>query len=248
MTAWQVLSVRPQGPEPTPLPRFVAPTVLVFPADAMGEALAGATAAANCALVLGRITALSVENGDLAATRSSHGGRVAITVRAAPGLAIATANVLPVCDGEIVLGAPSATAIEQSPILGQRVTLEDAPIVLGGGRGLDETSFEWLDRVAESVGGAVGASLPAVDLGLAPVARQVGQSGKFVTPSIYLAIGLSGTPQHLAGIGAATRLLAINNDPDAAIFRFAEAGVVADAKALLPILSDILEHELDRTA
>lgn len=97
-----------------------------------------------------------------------------------------------------------------------------------------------LEQIAEKVAGAVGASLAAVDLGLAPVSRQIGQSGKFATPEVYLAVGMSGTPQHLAGIGSATRIIALNTDPDAAIFRFAEAGVVADARILLPLLSQAL--------
>lgn len=92
-----------------------------------------------------------------------------------------------------------------------------------------------------ALGGAVAASLPAVDLGLAPVSRQVGQSGKFVTPEIYLAAGMSGTPQHLAGIGTATRIIAINSDRDALIFGVAEAGAVANALALLPLLGAAID-------
>ncbi|MCB2060005.1 MAG: electron transfer flavoprotein subunit alpha/FixB family protein [Novosphingobium sp.] len=184
------------------------------------------------------------DRGDLVATRSSHGGRVAIDIRPDSQLAVATANVLPECDGEIELGAPETLSIDRTAIADQSVALESAPVVLGGGRGLDDAGFRQLETIAGLVGGAVGASLPAIDLGLAPVSRQVGQSGKFVTPRVYLAVGLSGTPQHLAGIGSATRLLAINNDPDAAIFQFAEAGVMADARSLLPVLAKVIEERL----
>lgn len=246
MSDWQVLSVRVLGPEPSPLPDFAVPTVLVFPADGVGEALAGATAARSGGAVLGRISALAHTDAGLIATRASHGGRLAITVCPTARLAIATANVQPECDGEIALGAPAMRALDRTPIPDQRVALESAAIVLGGGRGLDAAGFGLLEQLAELIGGAVGASLPAIDLGLAPVARQVGQSGKFVTPGLYLAVGLSGTPQHLAGIGAATRLVAINNDPEAAIFRFSEAGAVADASQLLPILVETVAQRLGR--
>ncbi|VTZ21284.1 hypothetical protein MPC1_1050001 [Methylocella tundrae] len=73
-----------------------------------------------------------------------------------------------------------------------------------------------------------------MDAGWAPVFRQVGQSGKFVTPDVYVAVGISGTPQHMAGIGSNTRIVAINKDADADIFRFAEVGIVADWKEILP--------------
>ena len=98
--------------------------------------------------------------------------------------------------------------------------------------------------LADALGGAVGATLPAVDLGLAPVSRQVGQSGKFITPALYFAVGMSGTPQHLAGIGSATRLVAVNSDRHAPIFRFAETGAASDARILLPLVLQAVEAKL----
>lgn len=156
---------------------------------------------------------------------------------------MATANDMPEHDGEIALGAPTDSVLERVVLRDQRVSLESAGIVISGGRGLDTVGFAMLEQISESVGGAVGASLAAVDLGLAPVSRQIGQSGKFVTPQVYLAVGMSGTPQHLAGIGSATRIIAVNTDPEAPIFRFAEAGALADARILLPLLSQALETQ-----
>lgn len=121
--------------------------------------------------------------------------------------------------------------------------LEAARVVVSGGRGLDADDFARLRDLAVRLDGALGGSLPAVDLGLVPVSRQIGQSGKFVTPDVYLAVGISGTPQHLAGIGAATRIIAINKDAGAAIFRFAQAGAVGDAKQILPRLVEALSKE-----
>ena len=92
--------------------------------------------------------------------------------------------------------------------------VDGAGIVVSGGRGIgDPAGFELLYEIAQQLGGAVGASLPAVDAGLAPVARQVGQSGKYVRPDIYLAVGISGTPQHMAGIDPHTRVVAVNVIP-----------------------------------
>jgi electron transfer flavoprotein alpha subunit len=240
---WKILAVKCGGPQPTAPPDFEQPCLLVFPADAEGEALAGAVAEASDAAVLGRVTSVRRDGGALIATRNAYGGRLALELALNTGLAIATANDLKESDGEIILGAPASRAPERTPLVDQSIALESARIVIGGGRGLDEVGFAQLERIAIALGGAVAASLPAVDLGLAPVSRQVGQSGKFVTPEIYVAVGMSGTPQHLAGIGSATRIIAINKDPDAPIFRVAETGVVADARTLLPLLGAALESE-----
>jgi electron transfer flavoprotein alpha subunit len=241
VTGWQILAVKCGGPQPTAIPEFEQPCLLVFPANADGEALAGAVATASDATVLGRITSVRREGGALIVMRNTHGGRLAIELGLSTGLAVATANDLAEHDGEIAIGAPSALPLKRTPLIDQSIALESARIVIGGGRGLDEAGFAQLERVANALGGAVAASLPAVDLGLAPVSRQVGQSGKFVTPEVYVAVGLSGTPQHLAGIGTATRIIAVNQDPDAPIFGVAETGAVADAKTLLPLLSAALE-------
>jgi electron transfer flavoprotein alpha subunit len=103
-----------------------------------------------------------------------------------------------------------------------------------------EEGFTALQALAGSLGAAVGASLPAVDAGWAPVARQIGQSGKYVSPEVYLGVGLSGTPQHLAGIDPHTRIVAVNKDPEAAIFARARIGVTADWREFLPELARAL--------
>lgn len=244
MSQWRVLAVTCNGPVPTALAEDHRPLLLIFPADAVGEALAGAFAAANGAAVLGRVSDWRRDGADLIAARSSHGGRLAIELRVEPGLAVATANDAGAVDGTIALGAPADLPIERSPLEGDAVSLEGAAIVIGGGRGLDQDGFAALERIARTVGGAVAASLPAVDLGLAPVARQVGQSGKFVNPVIYFAAGMSGTLQHFAGVGPRAQIVAVNSDASAPIFGFANAGAVADARQLLPMLADLLEQQL----
>lgn len=242
MNGWRILSVTCSGPRPTAIDDAAAPLLLVFPADETGEALAGAIAARTGAAVLGRITAVRRDGANLVATRSTHGGRLSLDLRVTPCLAVATANDLAEADGTTTLGAPADLPVERAALADQSVSLESSRIVIGGGRGLDAEGFAQLERIAGALGGAVAASLPAVDLGLAPVSRQVGQSGKFVNPAVYFAAGMSGTPQHFAGVGARARIVAVNPDRDAPIFGFAETGAVADARQLLPLLADALEQ------
>ncbi|MCX7864679.1 MAG: FAD-binding protein, partial [Novosphingobium sp.] len=241
MTGWRILAVSCAGPAPTDLPEPHRPLLLVFPADAEGEALAGAIAAAHDAAVVGRITSMRRVGHDLIVSRSTHGGQLTAQLRLKPGLAVATANDAGDVDGTITLGKAADLPVDCSALENGTITLEGARIVIGGGRGLDADGFAVLNRIARAVGGAVAASLPAVDLGLAPVACQVGQSGKFVNPFLYLTAGISGTLQHFAGVGPRVQIVAINADAQAPIFRFADIGVVADARVLLPLLADLLE-------
>jgi len=226
------------------------PAIILTPPGPFGEEIAADLAARNGGHALGR--ARSIALGDtLRTTRAAFGARAEIALTYPAGLVTAAMRAEPADGGKPDLPAPAlidvvppatGLAIERTFIPGRETLLEGARLIVAGGRGLDEAGFALLGEIAASVGGAVGGSLPAVDAGLVPVSRQVGQSGKFVTPELYVAVGLSGTPQHLAGIGAATRLVAINTDPAAPIFAYAELGAVADAGELLPLLRDALAH------
>lgn len=102
-------------------------------------------------------------------------------------------------------------------------------------------SFEILRQLAEVIGAEVGASRAATDAGWVPVELQIGQTGKAVAPEVYIAVGISGASQHVAGIGGARHVVAINTDPEAPIFKVAEVGVVADWRELLPALIEKLK-------
>ncbi len=115
-----------------------------------------------------------------------------------------------------------------------QVALEDADIVVAGGRGMgSREGFALLESLAELLGGTVGASRIAVDLGWAPREKLVGQTGAKVTPDLYIACGISGAHQHLQGMKQSRSILAINTDPTAPIFRVATWGIVADAREVI---------------
>ena len=125
---------------------------------------------------------------------------------------------------------------------GAEVGIEEADVVVAGGRGLGSAEgFRRCEELARALGGEVAATRAVVDAGWYPYSAQVGQTGKTVAPTLYVAAGVSGAVQHKVGMQAAQHVVAINRDPNAPIFEFADLGVVGDLNAILPKLVEAVE-------
>jgi electron transfer flavoprotein alpha subunit len=205
--------------------------------------------------------AIDDDEGLLLQTRPAFGGNIMATItcpRHRPQMATVRHKVMKALEpdpgrkGEVVreevpadLLSTGTEFVEFVRDLTQTVNIADADAIVSGGRGVGgPEGFAAIEELAEVIGGAVGASRATVDAGWIPYSHQVGQTGKTVQPKIYIACGISGAVQHLAGMQSSKVIVAINKDPDAPIFKAATYGIVGDLFEVVPALTERLRAEL----
>jgi len=225
---------------------------VVFAASAAGKDFAPRAAAKLGLALAADVTDVAVEGGAVILTRPVYAGkallRVKVTTR--PALLSIRPNVFtPVSrphpgaqeTGAVSVPAGRVVVREVKAAAAGALDVAEAPIVISGGRGLKEpANFAVLEQLAQAFGGkaAVGASRAVVDAGWRPHGDQVGQTGKTVSPTLYIAVGISGAIQHLAGMRTSKVIVAINKDKDAPIFKVADYGIVGDLFEIVPKLAD----------
>ncbi len=224
---------------------------VVFAASAQGKDLAPRVAAQLGVGLAADVTDVAVDGGKVTVTRPVYAGKALLRVKvnATPAVVSLRPNVFTPVErpkagtGETVAIAGDAGRVVVKGIkasAGGSLDVAEAPIVVSGGRGLKEpANFKLLEELAQAFGGkaAVGASRAVVDAGWRPHGDQVGQTGKTVSPSLYVAVGISGAIQHLAGMRTAKVIVAINKDKDAPIFKVADYGIVGDLFDVVPKLT-----------
>jgi electron transfer flavoprotein alpha subunit len=227
------------------------PSAVLLPFTSRGKDLAPRVAAKIGAGLASDCVALALKEGRLEARRPCYAGKGYATVRweGEPQMATLRPNVFalgpadPARHTEIVAGrvegAARARVTAVHAAVEGKVELSEAKIIVSGGRGLrGPEHFHLVQSLAEALGAAVGASRAVVDAGWVDHQMQVGQTGKTVSPSLYIACGISGAIQHLAGMSSSKFIVAINKDADAPIFKVANYGLVGDVFEVLPRLTE----------
>ena len=224
----------------------VDPTLIVIGASFQGKDLAARLAARLDAGLAMDCTAVKLDNGKLTFTRPMFGGKIFADVEIEGGLQIVAIrpNVMDIAETSksctvdkpaVHVGEVKTAVVEKNMDTGDKIELTEADIVVSGGRGTGG-KFDPIEQLAAALGGAVGASRSAVDEGWRPHSDQVGQTGKVVSPGMYVACGISGAIQHLAGMSTSKYIVAINKDPEAPIFSKADLGIVGDLFEVVPAI------------
>jgi len=224
------------------------PSVLIMGASSQGKDMsARLSARLNAPLAIDCIS-VRVENGNIIATRPMYGGKILadVTLEGKPQIVAIRPNAIGIAESsgagaieklDIDVGKTDLMFIEKKLDTG-KVELTEADVVVSGGRGMGGSDFSVIEELAELLGGAVGASRSAVDEGWRPPSDQVGQTGKVVSPNLYVACGISGAIQHLAGMSSSKVIVAINKDDEAPIFSKADFGIVGDLFEYAPLITE----------
>ena len=237
------------------------PGIMLYGATIMGRDLAPRVASCLYTGLTADCTALAIKDGHLLQSRPAFGGNIMADIlspNSRPQMATVRPNVIKLAEpiyGKIAVTVREDLKIDKNlrrvKVLERHlirdkggVKLEDAKIIVSGGRGMKtKEKFKLLEELSRLLGGVVGASRAAVDLGLKDKTHQVGQSGTTVSPKLYLSFGISGAVQHIVGMKASDVIVAVNKDPNAPIFGVAKYGIVGDAHEIAPKLIEALKKK-----
>jgi len=238
------------------------PHTLLFPAEPPVMDLAPRLAFRLAAGLVTDCLDFKIQDGKSVLIKPVYGGKALALLRVTTPVILATVRArtqepfprdasrvaeLVVVDSPIQSIPQEMTVIDRIEEESEEIKLEEARIVVSGGRGLGGSeAFQRLRQLARILSGAVGASRTAVDAGWIPSSHQVGQTGKIVAPDVYFAIAISGASQHIAGMGGSKIIVAINRDPEAPIMRIANLGVIEDYRNVLPALIDEFSRILNK--
>ncbi len=234
--------------------------IVLMPASQMGKDLAPRIGARLSAGIASDCTALAVSDGAIVATRPVYAGKALIDVRITSSISVFTLrpNVFNAAtvDGKAPVVEKLSLTLSDTDFSARatgvkvaegRPDVTEATIVVSGGRGMKgPENFHLIEKLADVLGGAVGASRAVVDAGWRSHEEQVGQTGKTVSPSLYIACGISGAIQHLAGMSSSKYIVAINKDKDAPIFQVADYGIVGDLFEVVPVMTEELKKALGK--
>jgi len=227
------------------------PSMILAAATSTGKDLAPRLAIHLNTAVASECTQLEVDNGQIVATRPAYAGKVLLKVKikSRPSIATLRPNVFTAKEAtprrtpsleHVEFSKPNSRMMVKEFVThgAKKLDLTEASVIVSGGRGMGgPQNYKILEELAEVVGGVVGASRASVDAGWRPHSDQVGQTGRTVSPTLYIACGISGAIQHRVGMIDSKVIVAINKDPEAPIFGFADYGIVGDVFEVVPALT-----------
>jgi electron transfer flavoprotein alpha subunit len=224
------------------------PEVIIMGATTQGKELAARLSARLDAALATDCVDIKIEQSQVVAERPMYGGKIMaeVALTGAPAIVTLRPNIVAAAQtpvqGTVETVAANVdgikTEVKGKQLESGKIDLTEAEIVVSGGRGMGSDDYSSVEALAKVLGAAVGASRSAVDEGWRPASDQVGQTGKTVSPKLYVACGISGAIQHLAGMSSSKVIVAINKDPEAPIFTKADYGVVGDLFEVLPALTE----------